>query len=172
MRLNNFISQGTISWLVGAHSIIHSYYVVKAWKHLYGCYPAFWQLVCIFFHDIGYWGMNYADNKSNAGHAELGAKICGFLFGEKGRLLVLGHSAQAVKKHGISYSWLEAPDDYSWILASTTWMSWNMLVEPYLHDPEEWKLLVKRNWESGNTRMRDSTQLYLNYDQHQEGPSL
>jgi len=144
------MTEGTKSWLFGCHSIIHSYYVIKSWKILYKKYPKFWQMICILLHDIGYWGTDYLTNKSNEGHAELGAKIARSLFGDKGYYLILGHSSKAVKKHNIDFSKLEAPDDYSWIISSMLWLKWNHWVEGFnITSPESWKEAVKKNWESG-----------------------
>jgi predicted HD phosphohydrolase len=56
------MTQGTISILFGCHSVIHSYYVLRAWKILYKTYPEPWQAICIFLHDIGHYGLNYLDD--------------------------------------------------------------------------------------------------------------
>lgn len=140
------ITEGTKSWLFGCHSFIHSILIIRAWKHLYKSYPSFKECICIMLHDIGYCGKNYLTDKSNSSHAELGAQICGELFGGDYYLFVLGHSVTAAKKHGIAVSKLEAPDDYSWILAPDWWLRLNQLVEPQLHGIE-WKKKVKENWD-------------------------
>lgn len=153
------MSEGTKSWLFGCHSIMHSWYVIKAWKHLYGKWPEFWQIVCILIHDIGYCGKEYLTEKSNAGHAELGAHIAGVLFGAKGWLLVAGHSRSSAVKWNMPLSELEAPDDYSWILAPMWWLKTNYYVEPNLGcTAEEWQAAVKLNWEK--------------HGQHGRGPSF
>ena len=118
------MKEGTKSVLFGAHSVVHSIMVIIAWKKLYFKWPSWKEIVCIFLHDIGYWGKNYISDKSNDGHAELGCKLAHRLLGAKYGYLVLGHSAAACKKFGISKSKLEAPDDYSWVIAPLLWMKW------------------------------------------------
>lgn len=154
MRLR--LSQGTKSWLFGCHSIIHSYYVIKAWKHLYKKYPAWWQLICILLHDIGYCGKEYLTEKSNEGHADLGARIAYSLFGKKGWALVIGHSRSSAAKFHMPLSELEAPDDYSWILASVWWLKTNTWVEPGLQGVE-WQEIVKKNWEENGLHGRGAS---------------
>lgn len=142
------MTEGTKSVLIGAHDIFHSLWVMLAWKKLYGRYPRFWEIVCILLHDIGYWGKNYLTTYTNAGHAELGAKIAEKLFGTKGYLLVLGHSRSAAKKHGIDLSRLEPPDDYSWLIAPKWWMWKNYRIEKFLTNPDEWVEAVQNNWKN------------------------
>lgn len=142
------MTEGTKSWLFGCHSIMHSILIVKAWWVLYKDLPNLWQLICILFHDIGYCGKNYLTEKSNSNHAELGARLGKLLFGEKARLFLLGHSRSAAAKYGIELSKLEAPDDYSWIIAPAWWLKFNTIVEPQLYD-ETWREAVKKNWEGG-----------------------
>jgi hypothetical protein len=122
--------------------------VIKAWKILYKEYPCFWQIVCIIIHDIGYCGKDYLTNKSNNNHAELGALIGYFLFGDKAWIFLIGHSRSACTKFKVSMSSLEPPDDYSWMIAPAWWLKWNTKVEPQLHG-EEWREAVKKNWENG-----------------------
>ena len=143
MRL---MSEGTKSVLFGAHSIIHSIIVMVAWKKLYGSWPSWRYGICILLHDIGYWGKDYITNKSNDGHAELGANIACWLFGSEYRHFVLGHSSAACKKFGITKSLLEAPDDYSWVIAPLFWMEWNALLENFDVSPKEWKEAVRANF--------------------------
>ena len=121
--------QGTLSVLFGCHSIIHSLVVVIAWKKLYGRFPNWWQIICICLHDIGHWGKNYLnDYELKKKHAELGARIAGLLFGERGYKLVFGHNAY----NGQERSKLYYPDKYSWIIAPTLWMLSNHIFEPKL----------------------------------------
>ena len=123
------MKQGTVSVLVGCHSIIHSLLVIKAWRHLYGKWPAFWELVCILIHDIGHWGKDYLNNyEEKQQHAELGARVAGVLFGKRGYDLVLGHNAY----NGQPRSKLFEPDKYSWVIAPEWWMVTNTWFEPKL----------------------------------------
>lgn len=50
------MKEGTKSVLFGAHSVVHSIMVIIAWKKLYFKWPSWKEIVCIFLHDIGYWG--------------------------------------------------------------------------------------------------------------------
>ncbi len=78
------MKQGTVSVLIGCHSVIHSLIVLVAWVRLYGKFPVWWQIVCILLHDVGHWGKNYLDNyEEKKQHSILGAKIAGKLFGQK-----------------------------------------------------------------------------------------
>ena len=87
------MKQGTVSVLFGCHSIVHSFLVLASWRILYGRFPKFWQIVCIFIHDIGHWGLDYLDNEDEKKkHWILGAKIAFYLYGKKGFFLCAGRS--------------------------------------------------------------------------------
>ena len=122
----------------------------KAWKILYKKAPSFKETICIFVHDLGYWGKNYYTDMSNSGHAELGAKIAGWLFDKKGsnfyRNLVLGHSSAACKKYGLKKSKLERPDEYSWLIANYKWVNWSSNVENYSIPTDVFLNNVKENF--------------------------
>ena len=123
------MKQGTWSVLLGCHSVIHSIVVIVAWRKLYGSFPGWWQIGCILLHDIGHWGKDYLDDyELKKRHAELGAKIAGRLFGQKGYELVDGHNAY----NGDARSQLYKPDKYSWIIAPIWWMMSNCIFEPKL----------------------------------------
>jgi len=121
--------QGTISWFIGCHSPIHSILVVISWRKLYGSWPKFWQLVCIFLHDIGHIGLDYLDNyEEKKVHFLLGALIAKHLYGEKGYDLLSGHCSHS----GYPLSQLYKADKYSWYIAPTWFLYWNNIVEPKL----------------------------------------
>lgn len=151
------MTEGTKSVLFGAHSIIHSIMVYIAWYKLYGKFPSFKETVCILLHDIGYIGKNYLTDKSNDGHAELGANICGYLFGEEYKNLCLGHSSSAQKKYNIEPSKLEKPDEYCWVIAPLIWMKWNNYIEKFGVDPALWKSVITKKLETGNTESGTTT---------------
>ncbi len=142
------MTEGTKSWLFGCHSIIHSFLVIQAWKVLYKIYPSLEQIICILLHDIGYCGKNYLTALTNADHAELGAKLCGLIYGKAAYSFSLGHSRSACLKHKIPISKLEPPDDYSWILAPRWWLRFTNIIEPQLNG-EQWQDACKKNWEKG-----------------------
>ncbi len=123
------LRQGTISVLFGCHSQFHSIVVILAWKKWWGSWPSFWQFICIILHDIGHWGKDYLnDYEEKKRHAELGAKVAGVLFGQKGYNLVSGHNSYNHETR----SQLYAPDKYSWELAPVWWLMSNQIFEPKL----------------------------------------
>ena len=123
------MTQGTISILVGCHSVIHSFLVVLSWKKLYNKFPSFWEFLCIFFHDIGHWGLNYLDDfEQKKKHWKLGADIAYRLFGSKGFLLVAGHCNYS----GYPPSKLYKADKYSWYIAPKWLLFLNTIFEPKL----------------------------------------
>ena len=149
------MKQGTVSVLLGCHSPFHSVLVIVAWRRLYGCWPSWWEVVCIFLHDVGHWGKDYLDDyKLKRHHAELGAKIAGVLLGRKGYDLVLGHN---VYSSGIVQSRLYKPDKYSWVIAPLWWMWTNTIFEPRLIRPgrtrmqsvRDFRNAMRRNWFRG-----------------------
>ena len=123
------MKQGTISVLTGCHSPIHSLVVLIAWVKWYHALPSWWQVICIFLHDIGHWGKDYLDDyELKKQHGELGAKVSRFLFGQKGYDLVAGHNPY----NGTAKSALHDPDKYSWVIAPVWWMITNTWFEPKL----------------------------------------
>ncbi len=123
------VKQGSWSVLFGCHSIIHSLVVIVAWRKLYGSFPKWWQLLCIFLHDVGHWGKQYLDDyEAKKQHAILGAKLAKRLFGQKGYDFVAGHNPY----NSSPKSQLYDPDKYSWVIAPVWWMMSNTLFEPKL----------------------------------------
>ncbi len=123
------MKQGTVSVLIGCHSPIHSWYTLKAWRVLYGSWPCWWEVCCIFLHDIGHWGKQYLDDpEQKAEHWKLGAKVALVLFGDKGYYLVAGHCRYSSEIR----SWLLKADKYSWLLAPYWWLWMNTVAEPKL----------------------------------------
>jgi hypothetical protein len=155
------MKQGTVSWLFGCHSIVHSFLVLRAWHHLYGSWPRPWELTCIFLHDVGHLGKQYLDNlEEKKQHYVLGAKIARRLFGRKGYEMVAGHCEYS----GLPESRLYRPDKYSWMYEPYWWARWNALVEPKLlmgfnsvREAYAWfHRQVKDNVESGEYRSTHS----------------
>jgi hypothetical protein len=123
------MKQGTVSVLVGCHSPIHSLLVWYAWRKVYGKWPTFREIVCIFLHDIGHWGMDYLDHYHlKQQHWWLGASAAYVLFDLEAFKLVAGHCETS----GAPRSTLYKPDKHSWYLAPTWWLYWNNIVEPKL----------------------------------------
>lgn len=147
------IKQGTISLLLGCHSIGHSILVCRAWKVLNGSWPRPWQLTCIFLHDIGHWGRDYLDDPQHKReHWVLGARAAARLFDINGYNLTAGHSEHSL----VSRSKLYYADKYSWHIAPIWWLCWNACVEPKLRGRMGvmesvlyFKEAVRKNVESG-----------------------
>jgi hypothetical protein len=108
---------GTKSLLFGAHQfIIHPIFVFIAWWKLYGfpCDPRL--LIAFIVHDLGYWGSPNMDGPEGDKHIELGAKICGKLFGHKWHDFCLYHSRFASKRDNNPFSLLCVADKLSIVL--------------------------------------------------------
>jgi len=130
------VSQGTISVLFGCHSIFHSFLVLLSWKRLYGRWPEPWQVVCIFIHDVGHWGLNYLDSyELKKIHWYDGAMLGLVLFGQKAFNLIAGHDVNS----GYRQSELYKPDKYSWTIAPKWWLYSNLLFEPKLANGMKWR---------------------------------
>lgn len=162
------MKQGTVSVLWGCHSLMHSLYVIKAWRRQNKIWPNFRELVCIFLHDIGHLGTNYLDNvfeKEN--HWILGAEVARNLFGEKGYELIAGHCIYSGRPRNKLYY----ADKMAMYLLPRWYMIWCGKVEPKLHFTEmsqgmtlgqavdDWRKKVKANIESG--RYEGNHQMYL-----------
>jgi hypothetical protein len=69
------MKMGTKSVLFGVHAFWwHPITVLFAWYELYGI-PSWKKLICIFVHDLGYWGKPNMDGKEGEEHPELGANF-------------------------------------------------------------------------------------------------
>ena len=123
------MKQGTISILLGCHSPIHSLLVVRAWHHLYGCWPNYWETGCIFLHDIGHLGKDYLNDVDQKRlHWWLGANIAYKLFGFKGYTMCAGHDAHSQYPLSLMYR----ADKYSYKYAPYWWLWQNITWEPKL----------------------------------------
>lgn len=148
------MKQGTWSVLCGCHSPIHSIIVLVAWIKLYHSFPTFWELICIFIHDIGHWGKDYLDDyEAKKRHGELGANIARVLFGQKGYDLIAGHNAY----NGAVRSKLFMADKYSYLISPVWWLTSNCFFERKLrrrgYSKREsavmFKEAMKENWNNG-----------------------
>lgn len=127
--INRVFTEGTVSIIIGGHSVVHSVLVVAAWRRLYHRWPALWQLVCIFLHDIGHFGKNYLTSVEEKNqHWELGAWIAYSLFGVKGFVFIAGHTHQS----GQPPSDLRKADKLGWALSPIWWLTTNSIFEPKL----------------------------------------
>ena len=137
------MTEGTKSVLFGCHSIIHSLYVLKAWRILHKKWPEWWQVICILFHDIGYLGKNYLSNlEDKKEHYFLGACICGILFGQKGFNFVASHTKNPFVPMDPKF---KAADRFAWVISNISWLRWNKLIEKHITEAEEWKKICLKN---------------------------
>ena len=121
---------GTKSLLFGIHQFIwHPVTVVLAWQAIYKRWPAWWELVAIVLHDVGYWGCSDMDGPSGRPHPLKGAaltrKVVLFLSGNYGlardaHALALGHSRFYAAEAGIPLSKLFIADKMS-VLFEPSW---------------------------------------------------
>jgi hypothetical protein len=95
---------GTKSVLFGAHSILHGFFLGRAWWRLYS-FPWDVRLWASFFlHDIGYVGCAAMESSGGEEHVHLGARIMGALFGPEWADFTRRHSRHWAKKHGMNVS--------------------------------------------------------------------
>lgn len=161
MRL---ISQGTISILFGCHSmVIHPIVVTMAWFKLYGL-PSWRELICIFLHDVGHYGLNYLDDyEQKKRHWELGAKATRALFGDWAYELTAGHCSHS----GLPKSKLYYADKLSWHLAPRWWLWMNTVFEPLLMIGFSSRMAAVNDFKDqvaesiGNGWFRSTHQMYL-----------
>lgn len=67
---------GTKSILFGVHQFIwHPITVARAWRFLYRRKPSLDELICIWVHDLGYWGCPNMDGEEGKRHPARGASI-------------------------------------------------------------------------------------------------
>lgn len=143
------MTEGTKSYLIGCHSFFfHPLFVIKAWHWWFGTWPKPWQIVCIFLHDIGIIGRQYlSSHEAKIGHWELGAKISGYLFGQKGAWFCAGHTPES----NFPRSDLWFADKASWLVAPLWWLHLNYRLEGYkVSGPHEWRAIIARNLANGN----------------------
>jgi len=144
------MTEGTKSYLFGCHQFfIHPLLVLIAWYKEYKSFPKFWELVCVFLHDIGHIGKDYlSDYEQKQKHWMLGADIAYKLFGLKGFYLVAGHTVQ----NNHPRSKLFVPDKKSWLIAPDWWLNWTNIAEDFKSDSsgaKRWKALVAENVKNG-----------------------
>ncbi len=110
---------GTKSLLFGVHQfIIHPVLVTIAWVKIYKEFPNWRELVCIFIHDWGYWGVDDLKAETGDKHPELGARIAFKYLGLEWADFILGHSSFYIARSSgcngtdARESKLFAPDKY------------------------------------------------------------
>jgi len=111
---------GTKSLLFGVHQfLLHPIVVGLAWRRLYGHWPNLEEWIAIVTHDWGYWGLKNIDGQEGRLHPERSAQIGSWIARKLGadwptvQNLILGHSREYAKRHGVYVSPLCWPDKYS-----------------------------------------------------------
>ena len=157
------MTEGTKSFLIGCHQFfIHPLFVLMAWKLEYKSWPKWWEIVCIFLHDIGICGREYlSDDKAKIGHWYKGA-ILALSF------MRYTHKRQCDTKGLIAFNlcaghcpgeseWPESKlsraDKRSWLIAPTWWLWWNYWIEfagIEAAKPPKWRALVAENLKRKN----------------------
>lgn len=124
---------GTRSILYGAHAFWwHPIVVLLAWIRLYKSLPAWWQLVAIFCHDLGYWGLPNTDGEEGKCHPWPGAVLTGrivrFFKGSdwNAYFFSLLHSRDIAARLGLPVSDLYAADKYCVWFEPTWFYLWRV----------------------------------------------
>lgn len=118
------MKMGTKSLLFGIHNlVIHPLFVLVAFPKIHRRRPTLMETTAIILHDVGYWGKTGIDTPDGKKHPYKGAAIMAFLYGQKGRDLVLGHSKDTAEENSIPLSTLYQPDKYSWAIMPA-WLHW------------------------------------------------
>lgn len=141
------MKRGTKSILFGVHQFLwHPFTVWRAWRYLYKENPGWVYWICIFVHDLGYWGKPDMDGVDGRTHPEGGAKIAQWivywanrlrgeskrdcqLFAETAHDICLCHSTHYAQLKGLSVSTLYLPDkvcilfDPPWFYKLRAWLS-------------------------------------------------
>ena len=157
------MTEGTKSYLVGCHQFFfHPLWVLFAWRLEYKSWPAWWEIICIFLHDIGICGRQYlSDDNAKRGHWKKGAFLTshiiyrityGRLYPRKKNWEYLSSDAfylcagHCPEESDFPKSKLSRADKRSWLVAPMWWLWWNYWIEDFgIITPEEWKKFVKEN---------------------------
>ena len=156
------MTEGTKSYLIGCHQfLLHPLCILLAWRLEYKKWPKWWEIICIFLHDVGICGRQYlSDDEVKIGHWKKGAKIAWMVLNRIDRILpkhkrdfnitatkafelCAGHCPE---ESGFNESKLARADKRSWLVAPMWWLWWNQYVEGFkLTNPIIWKKLVREN---------------------------
>jgi len=147
------MTEGTKSYLIGCHQFFfHPLWVLIAWRLEYKSWPKWWEIICIFLHDIGICGRQYlSDDEAKKGHWKLGANLTYGIVLRYFRntkaisayLLCAGHCPE---ESGFPESKLFRPDKRSYLVAPMWWLWWNYWTEKFkVTKPREWKKAVAEN---------------------------
>ena len=171
------MKEGTKSLLFGCHNpIMHGTWVLLTWRIQYKSWPKWWQIICIYLHDIGIWGRQYlSDDNAKKGHWELGAwlssHIVWHIAGKRRRSYLFHRSYKFCAGHCPSESQYQKSklfmaDKRSWVVAPMWWLWWNYWVEwsgngVGVTPPPLWKKIVAENIKKEEPI--ESHDLYIKY---------
>jgi hypothetical protein len=159
------VAEGTRSYLMGNHQFFfHPLWVLFAWRLEYKSWPKWWEIICIFLHDVGICGRQYlSDDKAKRGHWMLGSELSGEIVGHltnwknemwyKALCLCAGHCPE---ESNFPKSKLFRADKRSWLVAPLWWLRCTYWAEWYnkgfgvtLYTATTgWKKLVAKNLRS------------------------
>jgi len=87
------MKQGTKSVLFGYHAFwIHGFFVLRAWTILYGFPKRWWELLAIFVHDFGYFGLSTMDGYDGKRHPLYTVQLFNWIQKQGFKYEVLRHS--------------------------------------------------------------------------------
>ena len=151
------MTEGTKSYLIGCHQfLLHPLWVLFAWRLEYKSWPKWWEIICIFLHDVGICGRQYlSDDEAKKGHWDKGAQLASDIVdtvtrnlsqGNEVYNMCAGHSTES----GFPRSMMWKADKRSWLVAPMWWLWWNYWVEwsggkADVTKPPLWKKLVAEN---------------------------
>ncbi len=166
------MKEGTKSYLIGCHQFfLHPLWVLLAWRLEYKSWPKWWEIICIFLHDIGVCGRQYlSDDDAKIGHWRKGAVLSqNIIFKIKDwdneRFKAYGMCAgHCPKESGFSESKLSRADKRSWLVAPMWWKWCNYWIEWSgkgigVTPPREWTELVRENLK--RTKPLGNHELYM-----------
>lgn len=157
----------------GVHQpLIHTVFVARAWRLLYSRWPDWREIVCIFIHDLGYWGCETIDGEDGIWHPEFGASIASRIFGEDYGDLVMYHSRTMCEARGKEPSRLCYADKYASALCP---QSLYLLLARLSGEIEEYRKNANRMWEltgEGCPASAEDTVWHKNMKKHMETVAL
>ena len=174
------MKEGTKSYLIGCHQFFfHGLWVLFAWRLEYKKWPQWWEIICIFLHDVGICGRQYlSDDKAKIGHWMLGAWWSYLIVWKLSKNPYLGHLAawtcagHCPKESSLPHlpvmeSKLSRADKRSWLVAPMWWLKLNYYTEWHgkglgvnlYHATAGWQKLVAENLR--RVKPLESHELYI-----------
>lgn len=166
------MTEGTKSYLIGCHQFFfHPLWVLLAWRLEYKSWPKWWEIVCIFLHDVGICGRQYlGDDEIKMGHWIRGARLSAKIIAKFPHKFLGPHLAfefcagHCPEESNYPESKLFRPDKSSPLMAPMWWLWWNYWIEGFVATPRLWKKLVAENLRSRSPI--GNHELYSRYKEH------